>query len=126
METPKVTVCMCTYNRSMLMLRSIKCIIDQDFKDLELLIINDGSTDNTEEVLLQLEKQDSRIRHITKNHDFISTRTTAFKEAKENMDQKKELWITDVLDYSYNQVNSKKLTLNTFKIENGVEVHILI
>ena len=46
----------------------------------------------------------------------------AFKEAKENMDQKKELWITDVLDYSYNQVNSKKLTLNTFKIENGVEV----
>lgn len=73
---------MCTYNRNILMLRSIKCILDQTFKDLELLIINDGSTDNTEEVLIQLEKQDSRIRHITKEHDFISTRTRAFKEAK--------------------------------------------
>lgn len=79
---PKVTVCMCTRNRAKIMLHSIKCILDQTYKDFELLIINDASEDNTEEILKQVEEYDNRVRHITlKEHNFILARNTAFKEA---------------------------------------------
>ena len=42
-----------------------------------------------------------------------------FKQAKENMDQKKDLWISGSLEDSYTQVNSKNFDLNSFKIENA-------
>ena len=42
-----------------------------------------------------------------------------FKQAKENMDQKKNLWISGSLEDSYTQVNSKNFDLISFKIENA-------
>lgn len=82
-ETPLVSVCMCTRNRAIRMLPSIKCILDQTYKNFEFIIINDASTDNTEEILNDIEQTDNRVRHVTlKNHDFIEARNTAFREAK--------------------------------------------
>lgn len=79
---PKVTVCMCTRNRAKIMLHSIKCILDQTYKNFELLIIDDASEDNTVDVLKQVEDYDSRVRHITlSEHNFIEARNTAFREA---------------------------------------------
>ena len=57
-----ISVIIPTYNRAHLIERSIKSVLNQTYRDFELLIIDDGSTDNTEEVVAQFE--DERIRYI--------------------------------------------------------------
>jgi len=61
---PKVSIIIPTYNRANLLPRSIKSILNQTFKDFELIIVDDGSTDNTKEVVEEFQKKDSRIKYI--------------------------------------------------------------
>ena len=82
MSNSDVTVCMCTRNRAKLMLPSIKCILNQTYKNFDLLIVNDASEDDTEEMLKKLIYYDERIKYITLDkHDFINARNTAFINA---------------------------------------------
>jgi len=47
---PEVTILLPTYNRSDLIPNCIKSVIDQSFTNWELIILDDGSTDNTEKI----------------------------------------------------------------------------
>jgi glycosyltransferase involved in cell wall biosynthesis len=58
----KVTVCIPTYNRANFLIYSINSVLQQSYKDFELIICDDGSTDNTQEVVRQC--KDTRIRYI--------------------------------------------------------------
>ena len=53
-----------TYNRVDLLPETIKTILSQDYEDLELLIVDDGSTDKTAEVIKEIQAQDQRLRYI--------------------------------------------------------------
>lgn len=57
-EQPYFSVIMPVYNRAELVKQSIDSVLRQTFQDFELICINDGSTDNTLEVLSELEKID--------------------------------------------------------------------
>jgi glycosyltransferase involved in cell wall biosynthesis len=57
---PKVSVVMGVYNGEEFLRTAIESILDQTFEDFELLIVNDGSTDQTEQILNGL--SDPRIR----------------------------------------------------------------
>ncbi len=59
---PKVTVSIPTYNRANYLRYSVNSVLNQTYPDFELIICDDGSTDNTSEVVSQW--QDSRIRYI--------------------------------------------------------------
>ena len=64
----KVSIIMPTHNRANLISRSIKSVLRQTLADFELIIIDDVSTDNTEELIRGY--QDSRIKYIKRavNH----------------------------------------------------------
>ncbi len=63
--TPTVTVLMATHNRGTILGPSIESILAQTYTDFEFIIINDGSTDNTAEVLKSYQKRDDRIIVLT-------------------------------------------------------------
>jgi glycosyltransferase involved in cell wall biosynthesis len=64
MNSSKVTIIMATYNRAHFILETLVSIQNQTFKDWECLIIDDGGTDNTQEVILPILEQDNRFQFL--------------------------------------------------------------
>lgn len=62
LANPKVSVVVPTYNRADTLPRTIRSVLKQTVKNLELLIVDDGSTDNTAEIVGDL--SDERLRYI--------------------------------------------------------------
>jgi glycosyltransferase involved in cell wall biosynthesis len=62
MTTPTVSVIIPTYNRASLLPRAIHSVLGQTFGDLELLVVDDASTDATEEVVRGI--ADPRLRYL--------------------------------------------------------------
>ena len=61
---PTVSVVMSTYNRADALPTAIESILEQTRGDFEFIIINDGSSDNTEEVILSYAAKDPRIVYL--------------------------------------------------------------
>jgi len=67
MKKPLVSVIMPAYNASLFITSSVQSIKDQTFKNWELIIINDGSTDNTLEILKKIKNRKIKIINQKKN-----------------------------------------------------------
>lgn len=65
MEKPTVSILLATRNRANLIGKAIESVCAQTFQDWELLVLDDGSPDNTTEVVAAWEKKDLRIKHLT-------------------------------------------------------------
>ncbi len=61
---------MATYNRSQYIIESIKSIRNQTFNNWECLIIDDGGTDNTEEVLAPVLNKDKRFSYLRRTDNY--------------------------------------------------------
>ena len=61
---PKVSVILPTYNRAGMLPRAVESVLGQDFHDLEVLIVDDGSTDNTENLVEKIKESDKRMRYV--------------------------------------------------------------
>ena len=57
-----ISVILSAYNSEDTINESIESILNQSFRDFELLIIDDGSTDNTPKIISNLEKENSCIK----------------------------------------------------------------
>lgn len=60
----KVSIIMPIYNRENKISQAIDSVLNQNYKNIELILINDGSTDNTEEICLKYKKKDKRIIYL--------------------------------------------------------------
>ena len=61
---------MLTYNRALYLPLAIKSVLSQSFKDWELLIIDGGSTDETEVLVKEYQLKDPRVLYIKKDKNF--------------------------------------------------------
>ena len=73
MNKPKISVIMPVYNVERYVSKSIESIINQSFNDFELIIVNDGSTDNSKEIIEKYAKLDSRITIINKENEGVAS-----------------------------------------------------
>lgn len=80
---PAISVIIPVYNTEQFIGRCLDSVQGQTFMDLEILCIDDGSTDETPEILRRYAGQDSRIRVITlpENHGVPYARNLAIDEA---------------------------------------------
>lgn len=73
---PKVSVVMPIYNAEKYVVEAIESILTQTFTDFEFIIINDGSTDRSEEIILTF--NDSKIKYLKNTHNLGLVETLNF------------------------------------------------
>ncbi len=60
-ELPLISVYMPTHNRGDILKRAVTSVLTQSYKNLELIVVNDGSKDDTLALLTEIQHQDSRV-----------------------------------------------------------------
>lgn len=83
-KNPKISIVLPCYNGAKMIGEAIESVIAQTFTDWELIIVNDCSTDNTQEVAESYAAKDKRIRVFSneKNSKLPATLNHGFREAR--------------------------------------------
>ncbi len=120
-EYPSVSVVIPVYNTEAYVEETVRSILNQTFRDMEVIIVNDGSTDNSLSILERLSKEDSRIKLINRENGGLSAaRNTGTENAKapyivyiDSDDKLSE----DAIERCYSRCSSQKLDLVTYDAE---------
>jgi glycosyltransferase involved in cell wall biosynthesis len=116
---PFFSVIIPTFNRQKTIIRSVSSVLNQKYSSFELIVIDDGSTDNTKKLLKGL-----NLTYIYKNNEGVSSaRNLGIKNAKADwicfLDSDDE-WLPEKLDIFH-----KSITLNnSFKFFHSNEIWI--
>ena len=79
---PKVTVIVPVYNAEEYLNRCVDSILNQEYEDLEMILVNDGSTDRSGEICQAYEVKDPRVILLTKENSGVSdSRNLAISQA---------------------------------------------
>ncbi len=83
-ENPLVTVYMPTHNRRHLLERALKSVVDQTYKNLEIIVVDDGSSDDTERFMQEFIVEHSNVKYLkhAKPKGANAARNYAIREAK--------------------------------------------
>lgn len=79
---PLISVIVPAYNTEQYIEQCLCTIMDQSYKNLEIIVVNDGSTDETPAILERLSREDNRIKVVNqKNQGVAKAVITGFKNA---------------------------------------------
>lgn len=112
MDTVKVTVALSAYNVAEYVRASLDCIINQTFRDMEVICIDDASTDGTWEIFQEYAEKDNHIRLFRQenNQGLSVSRNLAIREAKGEyllMLDGDDLFAPDMVEKAYNKAKGK-------------------
>ena len=62
MNMVKISIIVPTYNGEQYILKCINSLLDQTLKEIEIIVIDDGSTDNTKNLVLSI--KDPRVKYL--------------------------------------------------------------
>ena len=83
---PVVSVITITYNRADMLKEAVESVLDQTYQEWELMVIDDGSTDETETLVQGYQMKESRIRYERYSHTGLpgiaALRNRALREAR--------------------------------------------
>lgn len=83
MTLPLVTVAICTYNGERYLAGTLDSVLAQTYRNMEVVIIDDGSRDGTVSIIKRYAERDSRIRFFSrKNSGLPASRNFAFAQAR--------------------------------------------
>jgi glycosyltransferase involved in cell wall biosynthesis len=113
------------YNSEKFIAQSVNSVLCQTFSEFELLLVNDGSTDDTGKILNELSHQDERIKIISKiNGGASSARNAGFSKAEgdyivfiDSDDTVSPNYIKDLVDGLYN--NMADIVVHGFQVFDG-------
>lgn len=81
-QQPLVSVTIATFNRSNLLKRCLESVFKQNYENLEIVVVDDGSTDDTGLVMQEFMRKDSRVKYVRqkKNRGVAYAKKKAFEE----------------------------------------------
>ncbi len=81
-EQPLVSVVIPTYNKEKYIGEAVQSALNQTYKNLEVIVVDDGSTDNTKQVVEELIKKDGRVKYFyQENQGSAAARNKGLQEA---------------------------------------------
>lgn len=119
---PKISIFLPVYNKAKYLYRSIGSIQKQTFKEIEIVPVNDCSKDNSLEILIQISKNDKRVKIInnSENKGLFYSRAMGIINSKGdylmNLDPDDELNGSNCLEFLYNIINRTKVDIISFGI----------
>ena len=113
MFRPKISVLMPVYNGEPFLKESIESIVAQTFKDFEFIIIDDGSTDSTFDIMMQYAKIDNRIKVFRnkENKKIVYTLNNGLINAASNIIARMDcgdIALANRLEKQYNFLNENR------------------
>lgn len=116
-RNPLISIIIPVYNSEKFLKDTIASVLNQSYSTLEIIAINDGSTDSSLDILNQLSSQDSRIKVITKANGGVSAaRNLGISKAKGDylsfLDSD-DLWLPSFLE---------KMVATVLKAKNKVAI----
>ena len=104
----KISVIVPVYNDCVYIKRCLDSLINQTYRDLEIIVVDDGSTDDTPKVLEEYAQKDNRIKVITQaNAKLGAARNTGIKAATGEFISfvDSDDWVdTDYYEFLYNAI----------------------
>lgn len=104
---PQFSIIIPLFNKQNFIENTIKSILNQSITDFELIIVNDGSTDNSEEKVLGF--NDKRIHYYSKKNEGVSTaRNYGIEKAKSDyitFIDADDYWYPDFLEEMFKKIN---------------------
>jgi glycosyltransferase involved in cell wall biosynthesis len=122
-KIPNVSVFLPIYNKASYLFRSIKSIQSQTLKNIEIVAINDGSTDDTLTILKKMSKKDNRIKIINndRNHGLLFSRAKGIINSRGeylmNLDPDDKFESNNDLETLYNHAKKSNLDYIIFLIK---------
>jgi glycosyltransferase involved in cell wall biosynthesis len=139
-----VSIIIPMYNAEPFIMQTIHSALNQTYKNIELIVMNDGSTDGSEKIVIELQKKDNRIRYQYKPNSGVSdTRNKgiliargeyiAFLDADdkwkpsnlerkiESLEQTGKQWVFSNLEYIDEKGELLDIPMNNFKPYNIVD-----
>nr|MDO8044211.1 glycosyltransferase [Candidatus Baldrarchaeota archaeon] len=108
---PKVSVILPCYNGARWISEAIESVLNQTFEDFELIVVDDGSTDNSREIVTSY-MDDKRVHYIyQKNRGFSAAVNRGLKESKGDLVGficQDDLWLPDKLKLQVKYLSKHK------------------
>jgi glycosyltransferase involved in cell wall biosynthesis len=125
----EVSVIIPTFNRADKILRAVSSILDQSFRDYEIIVVNDGSDDNTDEILASYRDNIHYIIH-NKNLGVSAARNSGIKVSQSPLIaflDSDDYWLPEKLDvqvkFFRDNIDAVASQTDEIWIRNGVRVN---
>lgn len=109
MSNPEVSVILCTYNRAPVLARAVRSVLAQTFSDLELIVVDDGSTDTSEQIVAGF--KDPRVVYLKREHrgNVAALRNAGIRAARAPLiaiQDSDDEWLIDKLERQMDALQS--------------------
>lgn len=123
-ESKKVSIIIPVYNLEGYISKCLESVMAQTYKNIEIVVIDDGSSDNTQEIIKEKMKVDSRIKYVFQKNSGVSS---ARNKGIDKSEGEYILFVDaddyikkDMIEKLYSEINKNQIVVSRLSNENAI------